>query len=281
MPTTYVDATPSANLITSLGATPVSGDSVIVSQPRVRYTAGMDLSNGGTVDLLSVVIPRSRLEGVGDQGTRLKVECDRTNTGTFVNKVGAAVPVMVTGVSITDEIHTVINDGLPGSALDIESALVKFWYNQGAYGVVRGTCDLEVCHAQGGSMTIYEAESGAGAVDLLIVAGGTVEIRRDCTDTIMGSGTLIVNDATYTPAAVTNALIYGGLITLKETASALAFTVWGGATIDCTQIRNPVAITCTTHGAPIILISNSNPMAVTVTETKANNSPGLVYKYID
>ena len=279
---TLIDGSLNSNLTSAVGGSLASGDEVVISQPSIRYLNGLDLSVGGTVDLLSVTIPRTRVEGIGHLGTRLKVECDRTNTGKFVNSVGASVPVMVTGVSVADEIHTVWNDGIPGSTLDIESALVKFWYNLGSMGIVRGTCDLEVCHAQGGSMVVYEAESGAGAVDLLIVErGASVEIRRDTTDTLLVGGDLVVNDATYTPAAVTNCLLYAGGLTLKETASTLACTAYGGAVIDCTQIRNPVAITCTTHGRPEIRISSSNPMTVTVTETKANNSPGLKYVYVD
>lgn len=188
---TYTNTVRDPSLTVSLAGTPVSGDTVYLTDGKDSYTGGLNLTG---VDLFLL----HATPGFGGDiaGTYLQLQANRTATGkiklewsgrTFNLNMDAGV---VNQLEINPAANGTVNLANGNATLCIQNAGTSLWADS-AYPTT---------HRQTGGQSFFDR--GGTASTTVYVDGGVSFMNRDFGTANVNAGMLLVNDTTCTPTTV-------------------------------------------------------------------------------
>jgi hypothetical protein len=255
--TTLINSTRNTNFLTSIGGTPVDGDTVFASEGADEYSGGKDLS---AIDLARFTIGPGRTRGIGTAAVPLILQCDRTSSGVFQNLCGGSgVVEYLRSANVTTEITTIINRPAPGNQLNVQSALVPSVVQETGSIYLGDTVNATNVRHVGGS-GLYEASSNA--MTLMEFFGGSATLKRSAATLLVGASGLLIDRLAAAFATLTD--VWETLM-IKKCGTHAAMILRPGAVLDLRTLEQPFTITAlTSYPGSKILRARSNPIDITI-----------------
>ncbi len=272
-PVNRYNAVRNTNLITSLGGTVASTDSVFMNEGGDIYASGKDLS---AYDLQRATVGPGRSRPVGTEGSPLILVVDQSSTGIFENLSGApGGKEFVRSTSATGVIYRVVNNPAGNGSLNLQSCDTQILEQIAGSITVGDTCDLANAYHMGGTGMYDESSYG---LTLLDVSGGSATVKRSAaTMKVRAAVTAVIDRLAAAFGTLTEV---AGTLRVKKCGTHAAVTLLPGAVLDLTQLEQPFTITAlTSYAGSVIRKKRNHPVDVTISGHTAYGG-GYEVKYV-
>jgi len=233
----------STTLTTDLGGTVSAGDTVLMEQGALKYTAS-DLSAS---DLANFTLTEGFRGTFRDAG-ELKIVANRSGTGVFENRSNAQrIELRSTGP--TFKVATIIQDGT--GELALRELLCDLLVCVRGTTYINANVDVDSIVVARGATLIIADDATYPLLDMQCNGGRTI-LRRKWTGTIAVRGSAVLELASSTIASAGTLTQHAGAVKIINAASVSAFNGFAGS-IDVTQAERLPAITSSVHYPDLLI----------------------------
>lgn len=220
---TFRNTTRSNTLTTSIGGTPVSGDTVLLVEGKDEYNAGVahptvdlakfHVTKGCAADFLAALDIQAALMILEGKGRIMRLQSN-AGAGTF------------------DELRL----NAPNLTLDLASSITTLLLVTAGSLLAADSATITTLRQYGGQA--YLDQGGAAASEISI-DGGVLTLNRDVATLNANDGTVIINSTTCSPATVN---LRGATLVLKTSGTITTLNAFSG-TIDASELADDLTIT--------------------------------------
>jgi hypothetical protein len=248
-----------------------AGDTIEVFKYSTIFTSA-DLS---ATDLLTVTL-QIDFEGSFEAANsgQLKLTCNRTSAGQFINKSRARrIDLLSTGsTGVIYKIHQ-----LGSGQLWISACKPNQIYASAGTTFIAADVDVTtIVVDNAGTQVFYRKTSGGFAATTVTVNNGSIAIENDLATLALNGGEAIIRDASCTPTTVT---VKGGKLTLLDCGTIGAMTL-ANCVIDFSNLRQALTVSGTTSIGPGVTVRYSRK-GPTITWTLSADSVGYRIETVD
>lgn len=239
------------NLDTSLGASMVDGDTVLLTQGFDQYTGGL---SHGTVDLAKFHAT------AGFAGDIASSALDCQTTLGILEWSGRVIRITSTGETLTwDELQ--INPAR-GGQVEASSMTITLLYQSAGTFLAADSATVTTAVQMGGQS---EYDKGGTAITTATVEGGTMKLNRDVgTLNLRGTGTCEVNSSTCSPTTIN---MQGGTFRVNGLCGNITTLTGTSGIVDLSMLANDITISTRSLGPGVTILLPRGGAAVTVTTT--------------
>jgi hypothetical protein len=238
--TTYQNLVNDPSAAVSLGSPSLSaGDTIQFIKFSIAYTAGGDFS--ATDLLLAEIGSECECDFQAALGGQLKLTCNRTSTGQFINRSRRSRRIDLFSTSSTGVIYKIIQAGMGPLYLGTLKCAGGLWCIGIGRVYIAGDVDVTTISVDKDGRCTYYKTSGAFAATT-INNRGEILIQNDYATLNNYSGTATHDDPSITPVQI-NGL--GGTILMKDCGTIGGMTL-ENTVIDWSQMKGPITVSGTT-----------------------------------